>query len=670
MATGTKIGDAFIEVAADTSQYEKDLKGIEKTTDKTVGNVNQGLGSVGVAGSKAGLAVKAGIIGGIAVAGSAIVDFAADSLQSFSNLNESINAVNVSYGENAEAVLAIGESSAKSLGLATADFNSLSVAAAAFTEAIAAGTGKEVPEILDDLTTRVADFASVMNLDVADAFTKFRSGLAGESEPLRQFGIDVSAAAVEQEALASGLIVAGEEMTESQKVTARYLAIMRQTEKVSGDFANTADDAANKQRILNAELENSRAELGESLLPLQETWLGIQEAAIPIVAGLATELGKVTGALSAADIAIAAFGAETASTGDVIASLGQDPFNALSLVFGILGPMAEGIDALTGQSLEELVTGFEEFVDTSEFTVEQLQDVGTELDILVGKGEITREEYEALTGVVDDQITELENHAIAASDDARMIDNVERAMGPAADAVSTGSDAWNAATEAVEAHVAALQAEQDFLRAQIDPLFALRQAELDLAEATLAADEAADEYGEGSREHVDALIAQTEAGLDLDQAMIDLTGSTRISEDAFRDQLREIGLTDAEIDILIANMKELDALVFKPKSIEITVHGNNLLDAILNSDKGAGIIFSAAGGPANVGETHIVGEDGPELFIPKVNGTIIPNDQLTSLGGPQVAGAQTTVHVTIPGTGTSTGDAARVAQILNTLVRA
>ena len=41
--------------------------------------------------------------------------------------------------------------------------------------------------VINDLTTRAADFASVMNIDVQEASTVFRSGLSGETEPLKRF---------------------------------------------------------------------------------------------------------------------------------------------------------------------------------------------------------------------------------------------------------------------------------------------------------------------------------------------------------------------------------------------------------------------------------------------------------------------------------------------------
>ena len=41
----------------------------------------------------------------------------------------------------------------------------------------------------------------------------------------------------------------------------------------------------------------------------------------------------------------------------------------------------------------------------------------------------------------------------------------------------------------------------------------------------------------------------------------------------------------------------------------------------------------ASGGPARAGQPYIVGEEGPELFIPKNSGTVIPNDATEALSG-------------------------------------
>ncbi len=54
----------------------------------------------------------------------------------------------------------------------------------------------------------------------------------------------------------------------------------------------------------------------------------------------------------------------------------------------------------------------------------------------------------------------------------------------------------------------------------------------------------------------------------------------------------------------------------------------------------------ASGGPAKAGQPYIVGEEGPELFIPKASGTVIPNDQTTAMMGAGMGGG-TTVNYNI-----------------------
>jgi len=43
--------------------------------------------------------------------------------------------------------------------------------------------------------------------------------------------------------------------------------------------------------------------------------------------------------------------------------------------------------------------------------------------------------------------------------------------------------------------------------------------------------------------------------------------------------------------------------------------------------------FMAAGGPVSAGSSYVVGEKGPELFVPHASGTIVPNNKMGSSGG-------------------------------------
>jgi hypothetical protein len=44
----------------------------------------------------------------------------------------------------------------------------------------------------------------------------------------------------------------------------------------------------------------------------------------------------------------------------------------------------------------------------------------------------------------------------------------------------------------------------------------------------------------------------------------------------------------------------------------------------------------AAGGPVTAGTPYVVGERGPELFVPQNTGKIIPNNKLTAAAPPQI----------------------------------
>lgn len=275
-------------------------KGFQQAVAKEMGGVNN-VGSK--AGADAGKGFSGGfgkalagigglIAGGLAAAG--IGNFLRDSITAASDLGESLNAVSVSYGAATDGIVALGETAANRLGLSSTQFASIATQFSGFASNIA-GEGGDVVGFIDELTTRGSDFASVFNLDVDEALALFQSGLAGETEPLRKFGLDLSAATVEAFAYANGIAEAGEPLTEAQKQQARYGALLEQTDKVQGDFANTSDGLANAQRILAANFENVQASVGG---PLVGAFANLTTALIPVVNELAPVLVEVMEDLS------------------------------------------------------------------------------------------------------------------------------------------------------------------------------------------------------------------------------------------------------------------------------------------------------------------------------------------------------------------------------------
>jgi uncharacterized protein YlxW (UPF0749 family) len=246
-------------IKADASGAVTELKKVSGEIDKTTS------GAVSKLDKFAGAATKAGIVMVSAAAAGAGAIFKL--AQGASNLAESVNAVNVTFGDAADGILELGEAAATAVGLSKSEFNGLAVQFSSFAKTVS-GDGGDVVATMDTLTTRVADFASVMNLDVPEAARIFQSALAGETEPIKKFGIDLSAASVAAFAVANGISESAASMTEAEKVTARYGLLMESTEQTAGDFANTSDGLANQQRILSANLKNLADGIGTGALPM------------------------------------------------------------------------------------------------------------------------------------------------------------------------------------------------------------------------------------------------------------------------------------------------------------------------------------------------------------------------------------------------------------------
>lgn len=333
---GTELGSAYISVGLGTNSLAGDIK-------KAFGGVDSAGGD---AGKRAGGGFKAGFVGMIAGAVGAlgIGTFLKGAVAEASGLGESINAVNVVFGKASKGVQQLGKESAKSLGLSNLEFNNLAVRFSSFADTIA-GPGGDVTGTLKSMTGRASDFASVMNLDVAQAAELFQSGLAGETEPLRAFGIDMSAAAVEAFALKEGIASSAGSMSEAQKVQARYGLLMQQTSKTQGDFANTSGSLANQQRILSSSWKNTQAAIGTLFLPTLEKVAGFINASVmPNIDKLVASLGGggLTGAFAPIMAVVGpVFDQLAASFGPLIPQVLQlaASFSPLGLLFQVITPI-------------------------------------------------------------------------------------------------------------------------------------------------------------------------------------------------------------------------------------------------------------------------------------------------------------------------------------------
>ena len=211
-----------------------------------------------------------------AAAGAMAIKVGIESVKAASDLNEEVNKAEVVFGDTAQEIKEFAKTADRALGL-----TNKSALQAASTFAIlgkyAGLSGRELSAFAKDSTKIAADLGSFFNTSTEDAVLAIGSALRGEAEPIRRYGVLISAASLEQAAFnfetRTGTELqrdAKNQLTEQSKVLARYQAILDQTSDAQGDFGRTSDGLANSQKILAAQVENLKASMGENLLPVMQ----------------------------------------------------------------------------------------------------------------------------------------------------------------------------------------------------------------------------------------------------------------------------------------------------------------------------------------------------------------------------------------------------------------
>lgn len=295
-------------------QYERDLAKAERDTKQTHSRLSRAFSST-AAKAASGFAAAGGI--------TALTVFAKNATGAASDIAESITKNQRLFGQYSKDIEKFSQTSAAQFGISrkavleyTGTFGNLFRAF---------GTSQQKSAGLStELTKLAADMASFNNTSIEDALEALRSGLVGESEPLRKFGVNLNEGALQAEALSSGLVKAkvdqeklsiatktldiaqqnvakavkehGAESIEAQranialeraqaavnktaaggkvqldaqqKALAAVALATKQTEAAHGDFARTSTGLANQQRILKASLSDTAAKIGEVLMPI------------------------------------------------------------------------------------------------------------------------------------------------------------------------------------------------------------------------------------------------------------------------------------------------------------------------------------------------------------------------------------------------------------------
>ena len=197
--------------------------------------------------------------------GKALLDLGKQALDAASDLEEVQNVVDVTFGDNANKIEEWAKAAGTQFGLTETKAKQFSSTMGAMLKSSGLA-GEQIVDVSTDLAGLAADMASFYNLDFDEAFAKIRSGISGQTMPLKELGIDMSVATLNAFALQQGLSKTFNQMSQSEQVMLRYQYLMSATADAQGDFARTSDGYANSMRTLESNIDRLKATLGKSFI--------------------------------------------------------------------------------------------------------------------------------------------------------------------------------------------------------------------------------------------------------------------------------------------------------------------------------------------------------------------------------------------------------------------
>ncbi len=261
---------AFKSMIETGNRFKQEAGRIQNAFSKAFRTVGNGLRSVGngftsvtdkiftvknaIMGVVAGVVVQK-----IAALGKAWINFASD-------LTETRGKIDVVFGSMNKDLYEWAKTSTKTMGLA----QQTALDSAALFGDMATGMGlsqKRAAEMAMSLTQLGADMASFKNISNDVASTALKSIFTGETESLKNLGVMMMQANLEEFANSKGIRKKIKDMTEAEKVELRYAYVMAKTTNAQGDFLRTGGNAANQMRTFSEMLKEIQTNLGMIMLP-------------------------------------------------------------------------------------------------------------------------------------------------------------------------------------------------------------------------------------------------------------------------------------------------------------------------------------------------------------------------------------------------------------------
>lgn len=259
---GDDLADEYRTATRAAAKLSEELNKVNTNVKKTANESTSAAAKIGKAWTKTASVFSNDLVAGLS--GAALLLFAKNAVNTFSQVQDASSALQATFGANGDALIAWSRTSADALNLSQLEALNAAQTFAIFAESAGlAGTAMQKFSI--DLATRAADLASYFGGTTADAVTALSSGLAGQSEVLRRYGIFADDAALKAQALALGIYKGNGPLNAQQKILATQAVIMKGSARAMGDVSRTADSMANQIKDAQQQMADFKATTGETI---------------------------------------------------------------------------------------------------------------------------------------------------------------------------------------------------------------------------------------------------------------------------------------------------------------------------------------------------------------------------------------------------------------------
>ena len=219
-----------------------------------------------------------------------------DSITEMNSYIENVNLFTVSMGKYADEAMDYAEKVQDAMGIDMSEF----IRNQGIFMNMASGFGvaeDKAYKLSKGLTELAYDISSFYNVDVDTAFQRLQSGIAGEIEPVRRWGIALDQASMQEWMLKKGIDAKVNSLNQADKAMIRYNMMVEAMagNGAIGDFARTLITPANAIRILQQQITQLSRAIGSLFIPILITVIPYVQAFVKVLTSAIQTLASFFG---------------------------------------------------------------------------------------------------------------------------------------------------------------------------------------------------------------------------------------------------------------------------------------------------------------------------------------------------------------------------------------